>query len=90
MNLKRKVHSSLIWTFSDQVVTQFVFVFFGIFLARILSPSAFGVVSMVVIFTNFASLFIDMGFGAALIQKKDADNEHYSSVFWLNDLRVVS
>ena len=84
MNLKRKVHSSLIWTFSDQVVTQFVFVFFGIFLARILSPSAFGVVSMVVIFTNFASLFIDMGFGAALIQKKDADREHYSSVFWLN------
>jgi O-antigen/teichoic acid export membrane protein len=84
MNLKRKVHSSLIWTFSDQIITQFVFVLFGIFLARILSPSAFGIVSMVVIFTNFAALFIDMGFGVALIQKKDADNEHYSSVFWLN------
>lgn len=84
MNLKSKVKTSLIWTFGDQVVTQFVFVLFGIFLARILSPSAFGIVSMVIIFTNFAALFIDMGFGVALIQKKDADNEHYSSVFWLN------
>ncbi len=65
MNLKSKVKTSLIWTFGDQVVTQFVFVLFGIFLARILSPATFGIVSMVVIFTNFAALFIDMGFGAA-------------------------
>ena len=84
MTLKNKVKNSLIWTFSDQVVTQFVFVLFSIFLARILPPSVFGVVGMVTIFTNFAGIFIDMGVGVALIQKKDADNEHFSSVFWLN------
>jgi len=84
MTLKNKVKNSLIWTFSDQVVTQFVFVLFSIFLARILPPSVFGVVGMVTIFTNFAGIFIDMGFSVALIQKKDADNEHFSSVFWLN------
>jgi PST family polysaccharide transporter len=84
MDLKNKVKKSLIWTFGDQIVTQIVFVLFGIFLARILSPSVFGVVGMVTMFTNFAALFIDMGFGVALIQKKEADNEHFSSVFWLN------
>ncbi len=84
MDLKSKVKKSLMWTFGDQIVTQIVFVLFGIFLARILSPSVFGVVGMVTMFTNFAALFIDMGFGVALIQKKEADNEHFSSVFWLN------
>jgi PST family polysaccharide transporter len=84
MSLKNKVKKSLVWTFSDQIISQVLFVIFGIFLARILPPSVFGVVGMVTIFTNFAALFIDMGFGTALIQKKDADNEHYSSVFWLN------
>jgi PST family polysaccharide transporter len=84
MDLKNKVKKSLIWTFGDQIVTQIVFVLFGIFLARILSPAVFGVVGMVTMFTNFAALFIDMGFGVALIQKKEADNEHFSSVFWLN------
>jgi PST family polysaccharide transporter len=84
MTLKNKVKNSLIWTFSDQVVTQFIFVLFSIFLARIIPPSVFGVLGMVTIFSNFAGLFIDMGFGVALIQKKEADDEHFSSVFWLN------
>jgi len=84
MDLKNKVRKSLMWTFGDQIVTQVVFVLFGIFLARILSPAVFGVVGMVTMFTNFAALFIDMGFGVALIQKKEADDEHFSSVFWLN------
>jgi len=65
MNLKNKVRKSLIWTFGDQIVTQIVFVLFGIFLARILSPAVFGVVGMVTMFTNFAALFIDLGFGVA-------------------------
>jgi O-antigen/teichoic acid export membrane protein len=84
MNLKHKVKTSLIWSFSDQIITQFVFVVFGIFLARLIPPSTFGIISMVTMFSNFAILFIDMGFGTALIQKKDADHVHYSSVFWLN------
>jgi len=82
--LKNKVKKSLLWSFGDQILTQFLYLLFGIFLARILSPSVFGVVGMVTIFTNFAALFIDLGFGTALIQKKDADNEHFSSVFWFN------
>lgn len=84
MNLKSKVKHGLKWTFIDQVLSQVLFLIFSIYIARILSPSYFGIVSSVTIFTGFASLFIDMGYGIALVQKKDADNEHYSSVFWLN------
>lgn len=83
-NLKKQVQKSLAWTFADQIISQIVFLLFGIFLARILDPKDFGLVGMVTILTNFAILFIDMGFGVALIQKKNADSIDYSSIFWLN------
>jgi PST family polysaccharide transporter len=84
MNLKSKVKNGLKWTFVDQILSQVIFLVFSIFLARILTPSIFGIVSMVTIFSNFAALFIDLGFSAALIQKKEVTDAHYSSVFWLN------
>jgi PST family polysaccharide transporter len=44
----------------------------------------FGIVGMITIFSNFAIIFIDLGFSAALIQKKEVSPAQYSSVFWLN------
>ena len=84
MDLKSKVKNGLKWTFIDQILSQIIFLVFSIFLARMLSPSLFGIVGMITIFSNFAVLFIDLGFSAALIQKKEVTPEHYSSVFWLN------
>ncbi|TRX20896.1 MOP flippase family protein [Flavobacterium franklandianum] len=84
MTFKNKVKNGLKWAFMDQILSQVLLLFFGVFLARILPPSAFGLVAMVTMFTNFAALFIDLGFGVALVQKIDADEEHFSSVFWLN------
>lgn len=84
MNLKSKVKHGLKWTFIDQILSQIIFLVFSIFLARILTPSMYGIVGMVTIFSNFAILFIDLGFSAALIQKKEVTPAHFSSVFWLN------
>jgi O-antigen/teichoic acid export membrane protein len=84
MTLKNKVKNGLKWTFIDQILSQIIFLIFSVFLARILSPVVFGVVGMITIFSNFAVLFIDLGFSAALIQKEKITNAHYSSVFWLN------
>ncbi|MEC4005487.1 MOP flippase family protein [Flavobacterium sp. SUN052] len=84
MSLKSKVKHGLKWTFIDQVLSQIIFLTFSIFLARILTPSMFGIVGMVTIFSNFAIIFIDLGFSAALIQKKEVTQSHFSSVFWLN------
>ncbi|WP_310379995.1 MOP flippase family protein [Flavobacterium sp.] len=84
MTFKNKVKSGLKWAFMDQILSQVLLLFFGVFLARIVPPSAFGLVAIVTMFTNFAALFIDLGFGVALVQKIDADKEHFSSVFWLN------
>jgi O-antigen/teichoic acid export membrane protein len=84
MNLKSKVKNGLKWTLIDQILSQTIFLVFSIFLARILTPSIYGIIGMVTIFSNFAVLFIDLGFSAALIQKKEITAVHFSSVFWLN------
>ncbi len=39
---------------------------------------------MVLVFTGFASIFIDMGLGSALIQKKDVQQIHINTVFFIN------
>lgn len=54
-----------------------------IILARILDPEHYGVLSMMVIFTTLANVFIQRGFNTALIQNKDVTEEDYSSVFYV-------
>ena len=56
----------------------------GVVLARILSPRDFGLVGMVVVFTGLADLISELGLGAALIQRKDIEQRHLNSVFWVN------
>jgi O-antigen/teichoic acid export membrane protein len=54
-----------------------------IVLARILDPEHYGVLSLMVIFTTLANVFIQTGFNTALVQNKDVTEEDYSSVFWV-------
>ena len=66
--------------FGAQGVTFIV----SIVLARILDPKVYGVVALVTVFTSILQVFIDSGFGSSLIQKKDADDLDFSSVFYFN------
>lgn len=53
-----------------------------IILARLLEPKHYGVLALMAIFTTLANVFIQTGFNIALIQKKDIEDEDYSSVLW--------
>lgn len=48
-----------------------------------LDPAHYGVLSLMVVFTTLANVFIQTGFNMALIQNKDVTEEDYSSVFWV-------
>ncbi|MCH8873330.1 MOP flippase family protein, partial [candidate division KSB1 bacterium] len=72
------------WSVISRLGTKSMEVVTGIILARLLSPDAFGLIAMIMIFSGFANIFREMGFGAALIQKQDTTSEHHSSIFWLN------
>jgi PST family polysaccharide transporter len=80
------IRSSGLWTFLQRGGTQVIGFVLGIFLTRNLLPEDFGLLAMVVIFTGFARVLQDFGFGTALLQHKAPDDSHYSSVFWFNML----
>lgn len=79
-NLKKKAFSGVIWKFLERICAQMVSLIVSIILARILMPNDYSVVSIVTIFFAFCNVFISGGLNTALIQKKDADAEDYSTV----------
>ena len=55
-------------------------------LAHLIAPAEFGLFAMVVVFSNLAMILRDLGLGAAIVQKKETDDEMLSSAFWMNVL----
>ena len=79
-----KVFSNLIWRFSERIGAKLISVVVNLILARILAPELYGTVAIVLVFTEILQVFVESGFGTALIQKKDADDLDFSSVFFFN------
>ena len=82
--VKVKTVSNFIWRFAERTAAQLVSFAVSIILARILAPEAYGTVALVTVFTTILQVFVDSGLGTALIQKKDADDLDFSSVFYFN------
>ena len=78
------VFSNFIWRFAERCGAQVVSLIVSIVLARILVPEDYGTVALVTVFTSILQVFVDSGLGIALIQKKDADDLDFSSVFYFN------
>ena len=81
---KKTVISNMMWRFAERCGAQGVSFVVSIILARLLLPEEYGVVSLITIFTTILNLFIDSGFKNALIQKRDADQTDFSTVFYFN------
>lgn len=84
MSLPDQTVDGIRWTSGARLLSQLANLVLTLVLARLLTPAEFGKLAMVTVVTGFVSLFGELGFGAALIQRKDLKEEHYSSVFWLN------
>lgn len=82
--LKKKVSKGLGWSSIQRFSTQFVHFIIGLILARLLSPTDYGLIGMLTIFMAISRTFIDSGFSASLIQKKNRDDIDYSTVFYFN------
>ena len=83
-NLSLKVFADLVWRFAERVGAQGVAFVVSIILARLLDPDVYGTIALVTVFTTILNVFVDSGLGSALIQKKDADDLDFSSVFYFN------
>lgn len=83
-SLSGKALSNMIWRFAERCGAQGVAFIVSIVLARILAPEDYGTIALVTVFTAILNVFIDSGFGTALVQKKNADELDFSTVFYFN------
>lgn len=79
-----KVFSNFIWRFAERCGAQLVAFVVSIVLARILAPEMYGTIALVTVFISILQVFVDSGLANALIQKKNADNLDFSTVFFTN------
>lgn len=84
MNDKKKISSNLLWRFFERCGAQGVSFIVTIILARLLDPEVYGTIALVMVFITIIQVFVDSGLGSALIQKKDADDLDFSTVFYFN------
>ena len=82
--MKNTTIKNFIWRFAERCGAQFVTFIVSIVLARLLAPEDYGTIALVTVFTTILQVFVDSGLGTALIQKKDADDLDFSSVFYFN------
>ena len=75
---------SFVWSAIERFSVQAVQFIFQIILARLLSPSDYGLIAMLAIFMAIAQAFIDSGFTNALIKKLDRTDKDFSTIFYFN------
>jgi len=84
MSLAKKTAGGIVWTGSSTFVnTAINFVILAV-LARILSPSDFGLMGMLMVVINFVILFSDFGLSTAIVQQKELNDENLSTIFFLS------
>ena len=81
---KKIIVNNMIWRYSERILAQLATFAVSVVLARLLAPSDFGNVALLLVFIDIANVLVVQGFSSALVQKKDADNIDFSSVFFFN------
>ena len=84
MQLTSLAASGARWTTVSAACAAMIQVLRLVVLARLLSPSDFGLMAMAMIVIDTCQAYIDLGISAAIIHKQDATREHLSSLYWLN------
>jgi PST family polysaccharide transporter len=79
---KKSFSHAVKWSYASTWGEKAFGAFFTFFLAAILGPKDFGIVSIAVVYILFLQMLLDQGLATALIQKKDLEPDHVNSVFW--------
>ena len=80
----QKIVGGMVWVAVDRVGTGLLQFVNNLVLARLLMPEDFGCIGMLAIFMAVSQVFIDAGFGSALIQDQNVTQEDYSTIFYCN------
>lgn len=83
-SLKSKTIKGVGWSAADAILGQGITFIVGLVLARLLSPSEYGLIGIVMIFVTVLGGIVDSGFSQALIRKPDASDDDYNTMFYTN------
>ena len=83
-SLKNKTVNGVGWSAADAILGQGVTFLVGIVLARLLSPTEYGLIGIISIFIIVLNGVVDSGFSNAIIRKQDTTNEDYNTMFFTN------
>ncbi|MCF0190497.1 MAG: lipopolysaccharide biosynthesis protein [Marinilabiliaceae bacterium] len=83
-NLKQKTAKGLAWTSIGTISNRLITFCTGIVLARILSPSDYGITALITVFVVVLGIFTDGGLSTALIRKENRTESDIATVFWYN------
>jgi O-antigen/teichoic acid export membrane protein len=76
--------NGMVWSMVERLSVQGIQFILGIILARILSPTEYGTIGLLMVIIVFMQVFVDSGFSKALIQKQDRTQTDISTVFFFN------
>ncbi|MDD3415816.1 MAG: lipopolysaccharide biosynthesis protein [Lachnospiraceae bacterium] len=85
----KMVMTNFIWRFAERCGAQIVQLVVSIILARLLAPSDYGTIALMSVFISILNIFVSCGLASALIQKKDADDTDFSTVFYAQMLFCI-
>ena len=84
MTSNKSFLNALKWAYTGNWGERAFSALFTFILAAILGPHDFGTVAIAIVYISFLQIFLDQGFMAALIQKKNLEPEHLDAVFWMD------
>lgn len=83
-SIKNKTVAGVGWSAADALLGQGITFLVGLVLARLLSPTEYGLIGIVMIFVVILNGIVDSGFSRALIRKQDTTDEDYNTMFYTN------
>lgn len=84
MTLKDKAINGVLWNSTGNFASLGIEFFIGIVLARLLSPTEFGLIGTITIVISLSQVFVNSGFSQAIIRKQDCTQKDYSTAFFFN------
>jgi len=83
-SIRKETLTSVKWTSIERFSVEGIRFLLGIIMARLLTPSDYGILGMIAVFISISRTFVDSGFGNALIRKLDRTDVDFSTVFHFN------
>lgn len=84
MGLRSKTITGLKWSFTDSLANHAILFLVGIVLARLLSPTEYGIIGMITVFIAVSDTIVNSGLSSALIRKRNCTEQDYNTVFYTN------